>query len=89
MLALLERCDSLARSAAGPEPGHRGAELTRHEREVLALVAQGRSNRQIGEALHASQHTVANHVRAILAKTGSANRTEAAAWELRQGGSQR
>jgi DNA-binding NarL/FixJ family response regulator len=62
------------------------SELTRREREVLELVAEGRSNREIGELLHASQHTIANHVRAILSKTGAANRTEAAAWAVRQAG---
>lgn len=61
-------------------------DLTNREREVLGLLSQGRSNRQIGEELHASQHTIANHVRAILAKTGAANRTEAAAWAHRHGG---
>ena len=61
--------------------------LTRRESEVLRLLCQGKSNRQIGEELHASQHTIANHVRAILAKTSAANRTEAATWAHRHGGS--
>ena len=59
--------------------------LTAKELEVLALVARGRSNRQTGIELHSSMHTVANHVRAILAKTGCANRTEAAAWAHARG----
>lgn len=62
------------------------AGLTQREREVLRLLSQGRSNRQIGEELHASQHTIANHVRSILAKTGAANRTDAAGWAHRHGG---
>jgi DNA-binding NarL/FixJ family response regulator len=53
--------------------------------EVLALVAAGRSNREIGEHLHISQNTAANHVRAILQKTASANRAEAAAYAVRAG----
>ena len=60
--------------------------LTRRESEVLGLLCQGKSNRQIGEELHASQHTIAHHVRAILAKTSAANRTEAATWAHRHGG---
>jgi DNA-binding NarL/FixJ family response regulator len=45
---------------------------------VLRLVAEGRSNREIGERLFISQNTAANHVRSILMKTGAANRTGAA-----------
>jgi DNA-binding NarL/FixJ family response regulator len=58
--------------------------LSAREVEVLRLVAHGSSNREIGEALHISQNTVANHVRAILQKTGCANRTEAAAYAARR-----
>ncbi len=61
------------------------AGLTERERAVLGLIAAGRSNREIGEQLHISQHTAANHVRSILMKTQSTNRTEAAAWALRGG----
>jgi DNA-binding NarL/FixJ family response regulator len=50
---------------------------------VLGLVATGSSNREIGEKLYISQNTVANHVRAILQKTGCANRTEAATYAAR------
>jgi DNA-binding CsgD family transcriptional regulator len=59
--------------------------LSAREAEVLRLVAGGRSNREIGTALHISQHTAANHVRSILLKTGCANRTEAAAYAYRNG----
>jgi DNA-binding NarL/FixJ family response regulator len=45
---------------------------------VLRLVAEGRSNREIGEQLFISQNTAANHVRSILLKTGATNRTSAA-----------
>jgi DNA-binding CsgD family transcriptional regulator len=57
--------------------------LTRRELEVLRLVARGQSNREIGKALYISQNTAANHIRSILMKTGSANRTEAAAFAHR------
>ena len=52
---------------------------------MLCLVAGGGSNRQIGDRLVISEHTVANHVRSILRKTGCANRTEAAAYAYRRG----
>ena len=61
------------------------AGLTQRELTILPLLAEGRTNREIGERLHISQHTAANHLRSILQKTGCANRTEAAAWALRQG----
>jgi DNA-binding CsgD family transcriptional regulator len=58
-------------------------DLTGRELDILRLVASGRSNREIGETLFISQHTVANHVRSILRKTGTANRTEAAGYAHR------
>jgi DNA-binding NarL/FixJ family response regulator len=61
------------------------ADLTDRELEVLRLLVDGCSNRQIGEALSISHHTAANHVRAILMKAGCTNRTEAASWALRLG----
>ena len=59
--------------------------LSQREVEVLRLVAAGKSNREIADALCISLNTVATHVRNILTKTGTANRTEAAAYILRQG----
>ena len=53
--------------------------LTARELEVLALVAEGRSNRQVGEALFISAKTASVHVSNILAKLGVASRVEAAA----------
>jgi DNA-binding CsgD family transcriptional regulator len=58
-------------------------DLSRREVDVLRLVALGRSNREIGEELYISGHTVANHVRSILRKTGAVNRTEAAGYAYR------
>src|SRR5262249_52427780 len=60
-------------------------DLSQREVEVLRLLAAGRSNRDIAEALYISLNTVATHVRNILTKTGTANRTEAAAYALRHG----
>jgi DNA-binding CsgD family transcriptional regulator/tetratricopeptide (TPR) repeat protein len=59
--------------------------LSAREADILRLVARGLSNRDVGRELFISEHTVANHVRSILRKTGCANRTEAAAYALRRG----
>jgi DNA-binding CsgD family transcriptional regulator/tetratricopeptide (TPR) repeat protein len=80
MRALAERCGIILGQVAARSVPPRNTGMTPKELEVLRLVAVGRSNRQIGETLCSSQHTVANHVRAILAKIGCANRTQAAAW---------
>jgi DNA-binding CsgD family transcriptional regulator/pimeloyl-ACP methyl ester carboxylesterase len=56
------------------------AGLSPRELEVLRLVASGKSNAQIADALVLSVHTVARHIANILDKTGTANRTEAAAF---------
>jgi DNA-binding CsgD family transcriptional regulator len=61
------------------------AGLTTREVEVLRLIAAGRSNRAIAEALFISPNTVLHHVSNIFAKTGVANRAEAAAYATRQG----
>jgi len=58
-------------------------DLSWREVDILRLVALGRSNREIGLELSISGHTVANHVRSILRKTGAANRTEAAGYAYR------
>ena len=52
-------------------------ELTPREVQVLELIAQGLSNRQIGEKLFISAKTASVHVSAILRKLGAASRTEA------------
>ena len=59
--------------------------LSAREVQILALIAQGLSNRDIGSELTISEHTAANHVRSILRKTGCANRTEAASYAHRHG----
>src|SRR6185437_9353759 len=57
--------------------------LSRREREVLALIAEGRTNREIGERLFISQKTVGVHVGNILAKLGASGRVEAAMVAIR------
>ena len=59
--------------------------LTQREAEVLALVAEGRTNRQIGQALFMTEKTASLHVSHILAKLGVAGRGEAAAMAHRLG----
>jgi DNA-binding CsgD family transcriptional regulator/tetratricopeptide (TPR) repeat protein len=82
MPALARRC---AEAAVHATPHAFPAGLSAREVDVLRLVAAGRSNREIGEALFISRNTVANHVRAILQKTMCANRADAAAYATRQG----
>lgn len=55
------------------------AQLSPRQRDVLRLVAQGRTNKEIGDALGISGETVRTHVTAVLAHLGVENRTEAAA----------
>jgi ATP/maltotriose-dependent transcriptional regulator MalT len=83
MPVLLARARALgARSMPAGEPPDG---LSWREVEILRRVAAGLSNREIGEELCISGHTVANHVRSILRKTGAANRTEAAGYAHRHG----
>jgi DNA-binding NarL/FixJ family response regulator len=69
----------------GPGAGPNLAVLTAREREVLRLIAEGRSNREIGAALFISAKTASVHVSNIVGKLGVASRTEAAAVALRDG----
>ncbi|TDC48146.1 LuxR family transcriptional regulator [Jiangella ureilytica] len=71
--------------AGVPSPRVTPSGLTAREHEVLRLVAQGRSNREIGEALFISSKTASVHVSNILAKLGASGRGEAAAIAHRDG----
>jgi DNA-binding NarL/FixJ family response regulator len=66
----------VARGAA--EGGQHAFDLTEREREVLALLAQGASNREIASRLSITEGTVKNHVSNILGKLQAENRTQAA-----------
>lgn len=68
-------------SAPPPSPDT----LTGKEREVLSLLAQGLSNREIAQCLSLSEWTVRTHVRNILGKLHLQNRTQAALYALREG----
>jgi DNA-binding NarL/FixJ family response regulator len=61
------------------------AQLSVREQEVMAYVAQGLTNREIGERLHISDKTVRNHVIHCIAKLGARDRTEATALALQRG----
>lgn len=54
--------------------------LTPRERQVAALVAQGRTNREIAARLYLSERTAQNHVQHILTKLDLANRSQIAVW---------
>jgi DNA-binding NarL/FixJ family response regulator len=73
--------------ARGPRPATRAnpANLTARELEVLALLVEGRSNRQIAEQLFISTKTASVHVTNLLAKLGAHSRLEAAAMARRLG----
>jgi DNA-binding CsgD family transcriptional regulator len=93
--AVRRQLETLARGmrlrVPGSEPGTRTPEsqrpfgLTEREREVLALVAAGRTNREIGDALAMSASTASVHVSRILSKLGVQGRVEAAAAAIRAG----
>jgi DNA-binding CsgD family transcriptional regulator/tetratricopeptide (TPR) repeat protein len=77
---------ALGAPAPARGPAARAEEaLTAREREVLALVAEGRSNREIANQLYISAKTVSVHISNILAKLGAAGRTEAVAIARRRG----
>jgi two-component system, NarL family, nitrate/nitrite response regulator NarL len=71
------------RSAPAPEPA--GPALTRREMEILQLVAEGLSNKEIGTSLSITEGTVKNHVHNSLEKLQMENRIQAAAYVVRQG----
>ena len=70
---------------AGPAAAVARHGLTPREEEVLGLLAEGRADREIAEALFVSWHTARNHVASILAKLGVPSRTAAAAYAVQQG----
>jgi DNA-binding NarL/FixJ family response regulator len=64
-----------APAPSGPEPA-----LTCREREVAELIAQGKTNKQIAEALVIAPRTAEGHVERILVKLGFTSRAQIAAW---------
>jgi DNA-binding NarL/FixJ family response regulator len=78
LLLAPEAAGSLVRNAGGWNPAAGLDALTSREREVLAEIAKGRSNREIARALNVSEKTVKAHVSSVLAKLGVQDRTQAA-----------
>ncbi|GLI26354.1 DNA-binding response regulator [Agromyces rhizosphaerae] len=77
---LLEAFAAPARTAPSPaEP------LTERERDVLAAVARGRSNAEIGTELHLSLSTVKTHLASLMSKLGARNRVELVIWAYESG----
>jgi DNA-binding NarL/FixJ family response regulator len=60
-------------------------ELTEREQEVLTMLAEGLSNKEISSRLHISTHTVKFHISSILGKLGASSRTEAVSIGIRSG----
>jgi DNA-binding NarL/FixJ family response regulator len=83
-LSLQEQVQTIAEPEAPDSPAA-SLGLTHREAEVLALVAAGRTNRQIGQTLFITPKTASVHVSRILAKLGVAGRGEAAAVAHRLG----
>ncbi len=73
----------LTRSLVAPQ--RTATALTPREREILILVAHGKSNRDIADTLVISERTARTHVSNVLAKLGLASRTQAALWAVREG----
>ena len=83
--ARLQFVDKTPTAAPSEEEPEDPFGLTARERDVLALVAAGATNREIGERLHMAEKTASVHVSRILAKLDVRSRTEAAAVAHRQG----
>lgn len=80
----------LIESLSGAKPLHALDEksakaLSAREQEVLKLLAEGRSNRSMAEALRLSEHTIKNHLFHIFYKLGVSSRTEAVLYAMKQG----
>jgi two-component system response regulator DevR len=73
----------LERLRKGPEEDERLARLTDQERKILDLIAEGLTNRQIGERMFLAEKTVKNYVSNLLSKLGMERRTEAAVFAAR------
>lgn len=78
--------DEFVRQAQrGPEDAKALAKLTSREREVLKLLTQGTSNKEIANQLGISENTVKNHLRNIMEKLHLENRVQAAIYAIREG----
>ena len=80
--AIAKRLMASMRAAKTEDPA---GELTTREREILQMVAAGKSNKQIAAELVISERTARTHVSNILRKLGLSSRTQAALWAVREG----
>ena len=80
MVPFTEQIEQLR--ARQPATAAAGSPLSPRELEVARLVAQGMTNKQIGQALYVSERTAENHVQHILTKLGLRNRSQIAAWSF-------
>ena len=80
--SLTQRVFSEIRHSIQKEEAVAFGDLTAQEMQVLALIAEGKTNREIATALFLSEGTVRNYVSSILSKLGVSNRAEAAAYAI-------
>jgi DNA-binding NarL/FixJ family response regulator len=73
----------LERLRKGPEEDERLAKLSPQERNILELIADGLTNRQIAGEIHLAEKTVKNYVSNLLTKLGMERRTQAAVYAAR------
>jgi len=82
LLAEFKNPSALAEKPTAPEAG---TILSPREEEVLGLVAQGATNKEIADALFISENTVKTHLRSIMEKLHLANRSQAVAYAIKKG----
>jgi DNA-binding NarL/FixJ family response regulator len=82
---VMEAATVTVRAAVGPDSGAPSGDLTERELEVIRLVAQGRSNREIAGECFISEKTVKTHIGHILAKLELKDRTQLAIYAIRHG----
>ena len=80
--SLTQRVFNEMRRSIQQEESAAFSDLTAQEMQVLSLIAEGRTNREIAEALYLSEGTVRNYVSGILSKLEVSNRAEAAAYAI-------
>lgn len=88
LLTDLRRSEQGPAAAPAPPPADAAGtrpQLTSREREILAWVANGATNREIGHQLSLAENTVKNHLKHILSKLQVENRAQAVAWAMREG----
>jgi DNA-binding NarL/FixJ family response regulator len=77
---------AISRLAHGrPEPDSSVESLSEREKEVVSLLAQGLTNKEIAQSLFLSVRTIEAHLRTIYGKLGVSSRTEAALWAVKSG----